>query len=103
MAYLRYLAEILTERRPNVANFSKPGTHNHMKSMIYPNADFFSVHTQNFKSSCYGCSVFGSCGSEEEITIKTFYYYLAVTLTLLAAHIISSAIILRFIIVRLDS
>jgi len=34
MAYLRYLAEILTERRLNVANFGKPGTHNHMKSMI---------------------------------------------------------------------
>lgn len=34
MAYLRYLAEILTERRLNVANFGKPGTHNHMKSII---------------------------------------------------------------------
>lgn len=34
MAYLRYLAEILTERRLNVANFGKPGTHNHIKSII---------------------------------------------------------------------
>lgn len=34
--------------------------------------------------SCLGYLVFGSCASpaeeEEEITIKTFYYYLAVTL-----------------------
>jgi len=69
MAYLIYMG-LLTEQRLNVANFvSYAHTIAQMERYGAESGFLFCSHAK-FRSSCYGYSVFGSCGSEEKITIK---------------------------------